>query len=79
MLFSSAYATMMGVLPQFVSAETLIVSDALNHSCIINAVRLSHPASKEVYAHADINALDKILETYKGQVKTCLRGHGRYL
>ena len=30
MLFSSAYATMMGVLPQFVSADTLIVSDALN-------------------------------------------------
>jgi len=69
MLFSSAYATMMGVLPQFVSADTLIVSDALNHSCIINAVRLAHPAHKEVYAHADINALDKILEEYKGRVK----------
>ena len=69
MLFSSAYATMMGVLPQFVSADTLIVSDALNHSCIINAVRLSHPASKQVYAHADIDALDKILEEYKGRFK----------
>lgn len=69
MLFSSAYATMMGVLPQIVSADTLIVSDALNHSCIINAVRLAHPASKEVYAHADINALDKILDEYKGRVK----------
>ncbi len=69
MLFSSAYATMMGVLPQFVSENTLIVSDALNHSCIINAVRLAHPACKEVYAHADINALDKILEEYKGRVK----------
>ena len=69
MLFSSAYATMMGVLPQFVSEDTLIVSDALNHSCIINAVRLAHPAFKEVYAHADINALDKILEDHKGRVK----------
>jgi glycine C-acetyltransferase len=69
MLFSSAYATMMGVLPQFVSAETLVVSDELNHSCIINAIRLAHPVSKEVYAHADINALDKILEAYKGRVK----------
>ena len=69
MLFSSAYATMMGVLPQFVSADTLIVSDALNHSCIINAVRLANPAIKEVYAHADINALNKILEDYKGRVK----------
>ena len=69
MLFSSAYATMMGVLPQFVSEETLIVSDALNHSCIINAVRLAHPAHKAVYAHADMNALDNILEDYKGRVK----------
>lgn len=69
MLFSSAYATMMGVLPQFVSEDTLIVSDALNHSCIINAVRLAHPAHKVVYAHADIHALDKILEEYKGRVK----------
>jgi len=69
MLFSSAYTTMTGVLPQFISAETLVVSDALNHNCIINAIRLSQPASKEIYAHADINALDKILEAYKGRAK----------
>jgi len=69
MLFSSAYTTMTGVLPQFISADTLVVSDALNHNCIINAIRLSHPAGKEIYAHADIDALDKILEAYKGRVK----------
>ncbi len=69
MLFSSAYATMMGVLPQFITEESLIVSDALNHSCIINAVRLAHPAHKAVYAHADMNALENILEDYKGRVK----------
>jgi glycine C-acetyltransferase len=73
MLFSSAYTTMTGVLPQFISDDTLVVSDALNHNCIINAIRLSQPASKEIYAHADINALDKILEAYKGRVKrVCL-------
>jgi len=69
MLFSSAYTTMTGVLPQFISEDTLVVSDALNHNCIINALRLSHPASKEIYAHADINALDKILAAYKGRAK----------
>jgi len=69
MLFSSAYTTMTGILPQFISAETLVVSDALNHNCIINAIRLSQPASKEIYAHGDINALDKILEAYKGRAK----------
>lgn len=69
MLFSSAYTTVTGVLPQFISADTLVVSDALNHNCIINAIRLSHPAGKEIYAHADMTALDKILEAYKGRVK----------
>jgi glycine C-acetyltransferase len=69
MIMSAAYATMMGVLPQFISEETLVVSDALNHNCIINAIRLSHPVKKEVYAHADIDALERILEANKGQVK----------
>ncbi|NOS76290.1 MAG: aminotransferase class I/II-fold pyridoxal phosphate-dependent enzyme [Methyloglobulus sp.] len=69
MLFSAAYATMMGVLPQFISEDTLVVSDALNHSCIINAIRLSLPAKKEVYAHANIDALDKILATNRKQFK----------
>jgi glycine C-acetyltransferase len=73
MLFSSAYTTMTGVLPQFISEGTLVVSDALNHNCIINAIRLSHPAGKEIYAHGDMSALDKILEAYKGRVKrVCL-------
>jgi glycine C-acetyltransferase len=66
MLFSAAYATMMGVLPQFISEDTLIISDELNHSCIINAIRLSQPAKKEVYAHADIDALESILAANSG-------------
>lgn len=69
MLFSAAYATMMGVLPQFISEDTLVVSDELNHSCIINAIRLSHPAKKEVYVHADIDVLDKILAANRGKFK----------
>ncbi|MGR9035801.1 MAG: aminotransferase class I/II-fold pyridoxal phosphate-dependent enzyme [Gammaproteobacteria bacterium] len=69
MLFSAAYATMMGVLPQFISEETLVVSDALNHSCIINAIRLSHTIQKEVYAHADIEALNAVLAENKGQFR----------
>ena len=39
MLFSAAYATMVGVLPQLISEQTLVISDALNHNCIINAIR----------------------------------------
>ncbi|MBX9916510.1 MAG: aminotransferase class I/II-fold pyridoxal phosphate-dependent enzyme [Nitrosomonas sp.] len=63
MLFSAAYATMVGVLPQLISGQTLVVSDALNHNCIINAIRLAHPAGKAIYAHGDMLDLEKILST----------------
>jgi len=69
MLFSAAYATMLGVLPQLIAEDTLVVSDALNHNCIINAIRLAQPARKEVFAHGDLAALDSILAAYRGQVK----------
>ena len=61
MIYSSAYATVMGVLPQLIDSETVVVSDALNHNCIINAVRLSRPKEKRVYPHLDLAELDRIL------------------
>jgi glycine C-acetyltransferase len=69
MLFSAAYATMLGVLPQLIAEDTLVVSDALNHNCIINAIRLAQPARKEVYAHGDLAALNDLLARHRGQVK----------
>lgn len=69
MLFSAAYATMMGVLPQLITQDTLVVSDALNHNCIINAIRLSKPADKAIYAHLDLAELKQILKTNKGLFK----------
>ncbi len=35
----------------------------------ITAIRLSQPAKKAVYAHVDMQALETLLATYKGQVK----------
>jgi len=67
MIMSAAYATVMGVLPQLITEQTLVVSDALNHNCIINAVRLARPASKAVYAHLKMDELDRILESGKGR------------
>ncbi len=69
MIMSAAYATVLGVLPQFITAETLVVSDALNHNCIINAIRLAQPAGKAVYPHLDMSALARVLENAKGKVK----------
>jgi len=69
MVFSSAYSTVMGVLPQFITEETLVVSDELNHNCIINAIRLSKPAKKAIYRHLDIKDLERILKENTGQAK----------
>lgn len=69
MIMSAAYATVIGVLPQLITPETLVVSDALNHNCIINAIRLAQPANKAVYPHLDMTALDAVLAKANGKVK----------
>jgi glycine C-acetyltransferase len=68
MIFSSAYATVMGVITPLIQDGSMVLSDELNHNCIINAVRLSRPKAKAVYAHLDMSDLeDKI----KGAVGNC--------
>ena len=62
MIFSSAYASVMGVLTPLITAETAVISDALNHNSIINALRLSRPRRKEIYRHLDMDELDAQLE-----------------
>jgi glycine C-acetyltransferase len=69
MIFSSAYATIMGTITPLVTGETAIISDELNHNCIINAIRLSRPQEKVVYRHLDLAALERALEELKGKVK----------
>ncbi|HYU34038.1 MAG TPA: aminotransferase class I/II-fold pyridoxal phosphate-dependent enzyme [Thermoanaerobaculia bacterium] len=58
MIFSSAYATTLGVLVPLITAETVLVSDELNHNCIINAMRLARPKDKQIYRHVDMADLD---------------------
>ena len=64
MIYSAAYATVMGVLPALIHENTLVVSDQLNHNSIINAIRLSQPAKKEIFKHLDMEELEHILSTY---------------
>jgi glycine C-acetyltransferase len=61
MVVSSAYATVMAVLPSLVTPETIVVSDELNHNCIINATRLAQPGQKLVYPHLDVTRLAESL------------------
>jgi glycine C-acetyltransferase len=69
MIFSSAYATVMGTLSSLITAESVVISDELNHNCIINAVRLSRPMDKRVYSHLDLGVLDAQLKEYRGKAK----------
>ncbi len=72
MIFSAAYATVMGIISPLVTNETLVISDELNHSCIINAVRLSRPLDKAIYPHLDMAALEKTIEEAQGRAKRVL-------
>lgn len=72
MLFSSAYAAMLGIIPPLITEETLILSDELNHNCIINAIRLAKPKKKEVFSHLDMAELDQLLNENRGQAKRVL-------
>jgi len=62
MIFSSAYAAIIGVLTPLITKQTAVISDELNHNCIINAMRLSRPASKHIYRHVDLEDLGQKLE-----------------
>ena len=70
MLFSSAYATVMGLIPPLVTDKTAVISDALNHNCIINAIALARPAEKHIYKHLDMGELERALQ---GAAKSCTR------
>ncbi len=70
MIFSSAYATMMGVLPGLVGDRTAVISDSLNHNCIINAIALAKPREKRIYRHL---AMDELEAHLKSVVGDCTR------
>jgi glycine C-acetyltransferase len=67
MIFSAAYATIMGVLPQLITGDTVVLSDSLNHNCIINALRLAKPAQKLIYRHLDMAELETKIRDSVGQ------------
>ncbi len=59
MIYSAAYVTVIGVLASLITKDTIVISDELNHNCIINAIRLSRPKEKYIFKHLDINDLEE--------------------
>ena len=59
--FQSGFTANTGVIPTITGDRDLIVSDALNHASIIDAMRLSK-APRKVYPHGDVDALRAILD-----------------
>jgi glycine C-acetyltransferase len=72
MLFSSAYATVVGTLVPLITDQTIVISDELNHNCIINAIRLARPADKVVYRHLDMDELEAALRAAAGRVRRAI-------
>jgi glycine C-acetyltransferase len=49
------------LIPTLTDASTVILSDALNHASIVDAIRLAKPARKAVFPHSDLETLRREL------------------
>jgi glycine C-acetyltransferase len=72
MIFSSAYASIVSTIVPLVTKETVLISDELNHNCIINAMRLARPQAKAIYGHNDMAGLEKALQEHRGSAKRAI-------
>jgi glycine C-acetyltransferase len=66
LIYSSGYSANVGLIPTLVrGSEDIIISDELNHGSIIDGVRLTR-ASRAVYQHNDMSALEQVLKEHSG-------------
>lgn len=59
--FSTGYMAAIGAIPALVGKGDAIFSDALNHACLIDGIRLSK-AEVHTYPHVDLVALESALQ-----------------
>ncbi len=65
LIYSAGYTANVGLIPTLVTGPNdVIISDELNHGSIIDGVRLTK-ASRAVYSHNDMGALESVLKDHK--------------
>jgi glycine C-acetyltransferase len=72
MITSAAYTAVLGVIVSLVNPETIILSDELNHNCIINAMKLARPKAKKIYKHLNMDELEKQIQGSIGECETLM-------
>lgn len=64
LVFSSGFATPLGVIPAVVGKRDFIVLDKLSHACLVDAARLSG-ATIRVFPHNDVVKLERLLASIR--------------
>jgi glycine C-acetyltransferase len=68
--YVSCWCANEALIPTLTDANTVILSDALNHASLIDAIRLSRPARKMIYSHSSMEELrDALMSCEAGQRK----------
>ena len=60
--YTSAWNAAEGLFAPLLGSEDVIISDRLNHACIIDGMRLSR-AQRKIYEHLDMDSLKEALES----------------
>jgi glycine C-acetyltransferase len=72
MVAGSAYTAVAGVLFSLSTPETILISDELNHNCIVNGMKLAPSKARKVYPHLDLARLEQHLAEAVGQCESAL-------
>ena len=69
-VFNSAYTTILGTAITLTGPDTYWIGDALNHNCIIRAMRIANVASnrRAIFAHDDVADLERQLAAVPADV-----------
>lgn len=61
LLLPSGYQANLALITALVGPDDRVLSDALNHASLIDAVRLARPVARVIFPHGDVNAVARAL------------------